>query len=237
MKGSSGWHPQWCCKTDPFGCLWLWSRERCVRTVAGSALCAARCLKQCQLWGCCYSVRGGSRALTERVESHGRALLTQAEGKVHWTWLRSERDKPRTASNLFQGVVCEQNRDLGHGSCKPLGQGHSPLLAVRLVHPRTVDEDGNRDGWSTSWISRCVKASSRSLIKTCQTWHTDNTAKGLLPEEISVSKAEYKFTAPDYFILWMWGVLPCGWGALTVQEVAVAQRVCTEFPPSANCLR
>lgn len=33
------------CKTDQFGCLWLWSRERCVRTVAGCVICAAWCRK------------------------------------------------------------------------------------------------------------------------------------------------------------------------------------------------
>lgn len=93
-------------------------------------------------------VRGGFRAPTEGVEGHSRALLTQAEGRVHSmvTQVRTG-EKPRaTASNLFQGVVCEQSRDLEHGCCKPLDQGHSPLLAARLVHSGTVDEDGNRDG-------------------------------------------------------------------------------------------
>lgn len=181
-----------------------------MRTVDGCVLCAARCLKnQCQLWGCrnscCSVVRGGFRAPTEGVEGHGRALLTQAEGRVHCivTQVRTG-GKPRTtAGNLFQGVVCEQNRDLGHRSCKPLDQGHSPLLAARLVHPELwmrMATEMDKALHALAGVSKLLPGLSSG--KTCQTWHTTVIrAKGLLPEEIPVSKAECKFTAPDYFVL------------------------------------
>lgn len=45
-----------------------------------------------------------------------------------------------------------------------------------------------------------------------------------------------KHLTASFSVLCMWDVLPCAEGALTVQEAAVVQRVCNEFPPSANCL-
>lgn len=67
---------------------------------------------------------------------------------------------------------------------------------------------------------------------------TVNRTKGLFAWEFAISKAKCKFTAPNYLVTvpCIWSMLPRTYHALNVQEVAIAQGACTEFPPSANCL-
>lgn len=65
------------------------------------------------------------------------AVLTQAEERGHCVVAQDsiEGNQDKTTTNTFQGVVCEQSRDLGHRSYMSPGQGHSPLGSAQLVHP------------------------------------------------------------------------------------------------------
>lgn len=190
-----------------------------MRTVDGCVLCAARCLKnQCQLWGCrnscCSVVRGGFRAPTEGVEGHGRALLTQAEGRVHCTVTQVRTGgKPRTtAGNLFQGVVCEQNRDLGHGSCKPLDQGHSPLLAARLVHPELwmrMATEMDKALHALAGVSKLLPGLSVKPVKPGTRLSSELRAccqRRFPSVKLSVN---LQHLTTLFSVLCVWGVLPC----------------------------
>lgn len=190
-----------------------------MRTVDGCVLCAARCLKnQCQLWGCrnscCSVVRGGFRAPTEGVEGHGRALLTQAEGRVHCIVTQVKTGgKPRTtAGNLFQGVVCEQNRDLGHGSCKPLDQGHSPLLAARLVHPELwmrMATEMDKALHALAGVSKLLPGLSVKPVKPGTRLSSELRAccqRRFPSVKLSVN---LQHLTTSFSVLCVWGVLPC----------------------------
>lgn len=190
-----------------------------MRTVDGCVLCAARCLKnQCQLWGCrnscCSVVRGGFRAPTEGVEGHGRALLTQAEGRVHCIVTQVKTGgKPRTAAgNLFQGVVCEQNRDLGHGSCKPLDQGHSPLLAARLVHPELwmrMATEMDKALHALAGVSKLLPGLSVKPVKPGTRLSSELRAccqRRFPSVKLSVN---LQHLTTSFSVLCVWGVLPC----------------------------
>lgn len=190
-----------------------------MRTVDGCVLCAARCLKnQCQLWGCrnscCSVVRGGFRAPTEGVEGHGRALLTQAEGRVHCTVTQVRTGgKPRTtAGNLFQGVVCEQNRDLGHGSCKPLDQGHSPLLAARLVHPELwmrMATEMDKALHALAGVSKLLPGLSVKPVKPGTRLSSELRACCQRRFPSVKPSVNLQHLTTSFSVLCVWGVLPC----------------------------
>lgn len=190
-----------------------------MRTVDGCVLCAARYLKnQRQLWGCrnscCSVVRGGFRAPTEGVEGHGRALLTQAEGRVHCIVTQVKTGgKPRTtAGNLFQGVVCEQNRDLGHGSCKPRDQGHSPLLAARLVHPELwmrMATEMDKALHALAGVSKLLPGLSVKPVKPGTRLSSELRAccqRRFPSVKLSVN---LQHLTTSFSVLCVWGVLPC----------------------------
>lgn len=65
------------------------------------------------------------------------AVLTQAEERGHCVVAQDsiEGNQDKTTANTFQGVVCEQSRELGRRSYTSPDQGHSPSVSARLVHP------------------------------------------------------------------------------------------------------
>lgn len=96
------------------------------------------------------------------------AVHMQAEKRGHCVVIQDrtrETKKKPTSNYLFQGVACEQSRDLGHGFHASPGQGHGPSVAARLIHSRLQMRTALELEKALPSISRCVRTPSGSLYK------------------------------------------------------------------------